>query len=48
MYVYTSHHCFLVTQGVYFNIDEFKSKFLVLDAIYGDGKAKRVFNHSEL
>ena len=35
-------------QGAFLNIDEVKSKFLVLHAIYGNGQAKRVFNNSVL
>ena len=40
------HHCIL--QGAYINIDEYNSKFHVLNEIFGTGQAKRVFNHSSL
>jgi len=33
-------------QGVYVNIDEFNSKFHVLNGKFGSGPPKRVFNHS--
>ena len=36
---------FIVLQGGYLNIDEYKSKLMVLAEKFGDESVKRVFNN---